>query len=122
MIKKKLPQQYWEFAKIFNKKVSDQLSLHKNKVNHNIVLKEINNLILSSLYSMSLKQLKLIKIYLENHLKKGFIVLSDTLYTSSVLFAKKFEEEWCFCIDYWKLNAIIKKNRYLLSLIEKTLT
>ena len=121
MMKKKLPQQYWEFAETFSKKVSDQLSLHKNKVNHNIILEEINNLILSSLYSMSLKQLKLIKIYLENHLKKGLMVLSDALYTSSVLFAKKFEERWCFCIDYWKLNAIIKKNRYLLSLIEKTL-
>ena len=71
----------------------DQLSLHKNKVNHNIILEKINNLISSSLYSMSLKQLKLIKIYLENHLKKGFIVLSNALYTSSVLFAKKSEKE-----------------------------
>ena len=73
--------------------MSDQLSLYKNKVNHNIILEEANNLILSSLYSMSLKQLKLIKIYLENHLKKDLIVLSDTLYTSSVLFAKKSEEK-----------------------------
>ena len=121
MMKKKLSQQYWEFAEIFNKKVSDQLLLHKNKVNHNIILEEVNNLTSSSLYSMSLKQLKLIKIYLENYLKKGFIVLSDALYISSVLFAKKFEEEWCFYIDYWKLNAIIKKNKYLLFLIEKTL-
>ena len=72
---------------------SDQLSLHKNKMNHNIILKKENNLTLSSLYSMSLKQLKLIKAYLENHLKKGFIVFSDALYTSSVLFAKKSEEE-----------------------------
>ena len=121
MMKKKLLQQYWEFAEIFSKKVSDQLSLHKNKVNHNIILEEVNNLISSSLYSMSLKQLKLIKIYLENHLKKNFIVFSDALYTSSILFEKKSEEKWCFCVDYWKLNAIIKKNRYLLSLIEKTL-
>ena len=120
-MKKKLSQQYWEFAEIFSKKVSNQLSLHKNKVNHNIILEEVNNLILSSLYSMSLKQLKLIKVYLENYLKKGFIVLSDALYTSSVLFAKKSEGEWHFCIDCWKLNAIIKKNTYLLSLIEKTL-
>ena len=61
-------------------------------MNHDIILKEVNNLILSSLYSMSLKQLKLIKIYLENHLKKGFIVLSDALYASSVLFTKKSKE------------------------------
>ena len=90
-------------------------------MNHNIILEEINNLTSSSLYSMSLKQLKLIKIYLKDHLKKSFIVLSNALYASSVLFAKKSEERWCFCVDYWKLNAIIKKNKYLLSLIEKTL-
>ena len=62
-------------------------------MNYNIILEEINNLILNSLYSVSLKQLKLIKIYLKNHLKKNFIVLSDALYTSSVLFAKKSERE-----------------------------
>lgn len=71
---------------------SDQLPLHKNKMNHDIVFKEKNNLTSSLLYSMSLKQLKLVKIYLENYLKKGFIVLSDASYTSSVFFAKKSEE------------------------------
>ena len=121
MMKEKLPQQYWEFAEIFSKKASDQLPLHKDKVNHDIILKNENNLTLSSLYSMSLKQLKLIKAYLKNHLKKDFIVLSDALYASSVLFAKKPEEKWHFCVDYWKLNAIIKKNRYFLPLIEETL-
>ena len=70
---------------------------------------------------MSLKQLKLVKAYLKNHLKKGFIVLSDASYASSVLFTKKPEEEWRFCVNYWKLNAIIKKNKYLLPLIEETL-
>ena len=122
MIKKKLSHQYWEFAEVFSKVTSDQLSLHKNKMNHNIILKKKNNLTLSSLYSMSLKQLKLIKTYLENYLKKNFIVSSDASYTSSVLFAKKSEEEWHFCVDYQKLNVITKKNWYLLSLIEKTLT
>ena len=100
MMKEKLSQQYWEFAEIFSKKASDQFSLHKDKVNHNIILKNENNLTLSSLYSMSLKQLKLVKTYLKNHLKKGFIVLSDASYASSVLFAKKSEEKWHFCVKY----------------------
>ena len=52
---------------------SDQLPLHKNKMNHDIVLKEKNNLTSSLLYSMSLKQLKLVKIHLKDHLKKGFV-------------------------------------------------
>ena len=91
-------------------------------MDYNIVLKEENNLTSSSLYSMLLKQLKLVKVYLEDHLKKDFIVLSDAFYTSSVLFVKKPEEGWCFCVDYQKLNVIIKKNRYSLPLIKKMLT
>ena len=121
MMKEKLPQQYWEFAEIFSKKASDQLSLHKDKINHDIILKNENNLTLSSLYSMSLKQLELIKAYLENHLKKGFMVLSDASYASPVLFAKKPEGGWHFCVDYQKLNAITKKDKYPLPLIEETL-
>ena len=100
MVKEKLPQQYWEFVEIFSKKVSDQLLLHKDKINHDIILKNENNLTLSSLYSMSLKQLKLVKAYLKDHLKKSFIVLSDASYASSVLFAKKSEERWHFCVNY----------------------
>ena len=91
-VKEKLPCQYWEFTEVFSKVASDQLPLHKNKVDHNIVLKDENNLILSPLYSMSLKQLKLVKTYLEDHLKKGFIVFSNAPYASSVLFVKKPEE------------------------------
>ena len=91
-VKKKLPHQYWEFAEVFSKVASDQLPLHKEKVNYNIILKDENNLTSSPLYSMSLKQLELVKAYLEDHLKKGFIVPSNTSYASSVLFVKKLEE------------------------------
>ena len=43
----------------------------------------------SPLYSMSLKQLKLVKAYLDNYLQKGFITHSNAAYASLVLFAKK---------------------------------
>ncbi len=38
-----------------------------------------------------------------------------------VLFIKKFEEELCFCMNYWDLNAITVKNWYSLSLISEML-
>ena len=118
-VKEKLPHQYWKFAEVFSKAASDQLPLHKDKVDHNIVLKEENNLTSSPLYT--LKQLKLVKAYLKDHLKKGFIVPSDASYASPVLFVKKSEGGWHFCVDYQKLNVITKKNRYPLPLIEETL-
>ena len=99
-IKEKLPHQYWEFVEVFSKVASDQLPLLKNKMNHNIVLKEENNLTSSPLYSMSLKQLKLVKAYLKDYLKKGFIVLSNASYALSVLFVKKSGGGWCFCVNY----------------------
>ena len=69
-------------------------------MDHNIILKEENNLTSSPLYSMLLKQLKLVKAYLEDHLKKGFIVFSNAPYASSVLFVKKPEGGWHFCVNY----------------------
>jgi len=61
------------------------------------------------------------KEYLEEHLKKGFIILSRAPFLSPVLFAKKPGGGWRFCVDYCKLNAIMKKDQYLIPLINETL-
>ena len=37
----------------------------------------------------------------------------------SVLFTLKSDEDLQLCVNYWELNAIIKKNQYSLSLINK---
>ncbi len=67
------------------------------------------------------KELKIVKKYFEENLKKRFIVASRSLFASSVMFMKKTNESLRFCVDYKKLNQLIKKNRYSLSLIEETL-
>jgi hypothetical protein len=74
-----------------------------------------------SLYSLSEDELLLMKKYLKKHLNKEFIESSTTSYVSSILFAKKLEKGLRFCVDYRKLNAIIKKNRYSISLITETI-
>ncbi len=61
------------------------------------------------------------KEYLEEYLKKGFIIPSGAPFSSPVLFAKKPGGGWRFCVDYRKLNAITKKDQYLIPLIEETL-
>jgi hypothetical protein len=68
------------------------------------------------------KELKIVKKYLENNLKKNFIVANRSFFASSVMFIKKADESLRFYVDYRKLNQLIKKNKYSLSLIEKTLT
>ena len=91
LIQQKLPEVYQEHADVFSKAASDELPPHRKGVDHDIVLEGENTLATSPLYSMSLEQLQLVKAYLEDHLRKGFIVQSDAPYASPVLFAKKPE-------------------------------
>ncbi len=67
-------------------------------------------------------KLQKIKKYLINHLNKKFIFFSFASYISSILFIKKKDDSLRFCIDYRKLNALIKQNCYSLSLIDETFT
>ncbi len=64
---------------------------------------------------------KLLKVkkYLNENLSKKFITSSQILYFSSVLFTLKANEDLWFCMNYWKLNVIFKRNKYSLSLIDK---
>ena len=44
---------------------------------------------------------------------------SKVTYTSPVLFTPKFNNGWRFYVDYYKLNRITEKDKYLLPLIDK---
>ena len=70
---------------------------------------------------MTTEELTAIKEYLLENLHKGFIVPSNTPFASLVLFVSKLNRGLHFYIDYRKLNNIIKKDQYLLLLIDKTL-
>ena len=74
----------------------------------------------SCIYQMSTLKLMKTKKYLENNFKKRFINLNIIFYILSILFAAKFNKSLCFCVDYCKLNVIIKRNRYPIFFIEKT--
>jgi len=65
-------------------------------------------------------KLQKIKKYLINHLNKEFIFFSFASYVSLILFVEKKDDSLRFCVDYRKLNALIKRNRYSLSLIDET--
>jgi hypothetical protein len=73
------------------------------------------------LYRISDEELRLVKEYLDENLKKKFIVASQAPFQSPVLFVHKPGGGLRFCVDYWKLNALTKKDQYLLPLIKETL-
>ena len=68
---------------------------------------------------MLLYKLQKIKEYLNENLLKNFITFSKILYFSLVLFTLKINDDLHFCIDYQKLNVIIKRNHYSLLLINE---
>jgi hypothetical protein len=107
---------------VFFKEKADILSSHK-KHDHRIELKKEKKSEheYASLYNLSEKELLLVKKYLKEHLGKDFIESSTAFYASSILFAKKSDDELRFCVDYRKLNAITKKNRYPIPLIAETI-
>ena len=66
----------------------------------------------------SIKLLK-VKKYLNENLLKKFITFNQTLYFFFVLFILKANKDLQFCVNYWKLNVIFKRNKYSLSLINE---
>ncbi len=74
------------------------------------------------MYFISSYKLQKIKKYLKENLKKKFIILSKASFASLILFVKKKDDSLCFCVNYWKLNALIKRNHYSILLINELLT
>ncbi len=99
----------------------NQLSSH-HFYNHKIELINEKTFSRSRLYQMFNHKLQKIKKYLIKHLNKKFIFSSFASYISLILFIEKKDDSLRFCVDYKKLNALIKRNRYSLSLIDETFT
>jgi hypothetical protein len=98
------------FRDVCDKRASDQLSLCCTAVNHKIKLTHVNSLSYSLLYQITTKELLAIKEYLLENLYKGFIMLSSSFFASPVLFVAKPNNSLCFCVNYYKLNSLTKKD------------
>ncbi len=118
-VKAKLSSKYHDYLDVFNQAMTDQLSSH-HLYDHKIELIDKRISSRSCLYHMFDYKLQKMKNYLIKHLNKDFISSSSASYTSLILFIEKKDDSLRFCIDYRKLNALIKRNRYFLSLIDET--
>jgi len=120
-VKIKLFSEYHNYLDIFDRAMIDQLSLN-HFYDHKIELIDEETFSRSRLYQMFNHKLQKIKKYLIKHLNKEFIFFSFASYVSLILFTEKKDESLRFCVNYRKLNALIKRNRYSLSLIDETFT
>ncbi len=119
-IKVKLSSKYQNFLDVFNWAQADKLSSHRS-YDYKIKLTSDATSSCCWAYWMSLYKLQKVKKYLNENLFKEFIISSKASYFSLILFILKANEDLWFCVDYRKLNAIIKRNHYSLSLINEVI-
>ncbi len=119
-VKAKLSSKYHDYLDVFDRAMTDQLSSHR-LYDHKIELTDEKTSSRSRLYHMSDYKLQKMKNYLINHLNKSFISFSLISYASFILFVKKKDDSLRFCVNYRKLNALIKRDCYLILLIDETL-
>ncbi len=119
-VKAKLSLKYHNYLDVFDRAMIDQLSSHRF-YDHKIELIDEKTSSRSHLYHMSDYKLQKMKNYLIKHLNKDFISFSSASYASLILFIEKKDDSLRFCVDYRKLNALIKRDHYSLSLIDETL-
>jgi len=120
LVARLLPEEYQDLRKAFSKIESDTLAPHRT-YDHRIELEAENTLGYSPLRQHSLEELLAAKKYIEENLHKGFIEPSQAPFASPILFARKGDGSLRFCVDYRKLNALTRKDRYPLPLIDETL-
>ncbi len=120
-VKIKLLSEYHDYLDVFDRAIINQLSSH-HFYDHKIELIDEETFSWSRLYQMFDHKLQKIKKYLINHLNKEFIFFSFASYISLILFIEKKDDSLRFCVNYRKLNALIKWDHYSLSLIDEILT
>ena len=104
----------------FDLNLIEKLLLHK-AYNYKIKLEKNFCTIKSRMYSISYHKLIKLKKYFNENFKKNFIIISLIIFVFFVLFVTKLNDNFWFCVNYKKFNVIIKRNKYFIFLIEKTL-
>ncbi len=66
-------------------------------------------------------ELEILKAYIKNNLRNGFIKPSKFLVGVPILFDKKLDSSLRLCVDYRDLNNLTIKNRYPLPLVGESL-
>jgi len=111
-----IPEDYHDFAGVFSKVKADTLAPHW-PYNLRITLEDGASPPQPPIYLLSTLELETLQGFLDEHLNIGFIQPSSSLHSVPILFIKKKDGSLWLCVDFWVLNKVMKKDRYLLPLI-----
>lgn len=119
-LKEQLPAALHDFADVFSPQLAERLPTHR-PYNHDIKPKEGAKLPFGPLYAMSRDELKALRDWWNENLRKEFIQPSASPVASPVLFVKKPGGGLRLRIDFRALNNVTIKDRYPLPLTTETL-
>ena len=117
----KIPSEYTDYANIFSSDLV--MELPENTGINKYVIKLVNakQPPYSLIYNLGPVELKILKAYIETHLKTRFIQLSKSSIGAPILCDKKPDGSLRLYVNYRGLNNLTIKNRYPLPLNSKSL-
>jgi hypothetical protein len=83
-----IPSEYHEFADLFSQEEADLLPPHRS-YDHQIPLEPGTTPPFGPIYSMSLTELEVLRKYIDENIRKGFIRHSQSSCGAPILFVKK---------------------------------
>ena len=104
-----VPKLYHNLEGVFSKEKANEL-LVSNPYNYEIKLKRDCQPPYSLIYPLSTPKLQVLREYLHDNLVKGFIQHSTSSASTLILFVKKKDGSLWLCINYHRLNLLMKKN------------
>ncbi|MBW0556053.1 hypothetical protein O181_095768 [Austropuccinia psidii MF-1] len=109
-VMKVVPSAYHQYFDVFSKMKVEKLPPHC-ACDHHIEL-EGSLPPVGVIYSLSKQESDTLRDYISENLDKGFIIPSSSSTGEPVLFVKKKDHGLPLCVDYQKLNAVTRKNKY----------
>ena len=119
-IEQLVPPAYHKYLKLFSKKASERFP-EPRPYDHEIHLKADFKPIRQSPYSLNPAQMELAKTFVDENLKKEYIVHSKSPMASPLFFVEKKDGASHPCQDYRKLNEGTIKDAFLLPNIQDLL-
>jgi hypothetical protein len=112
--------QYVAFQDIFFEIKAHKFSKHDF---HDHVIEILSNRdsFFDFIYNLSATELKILKNYIDEYMKKNFIIEFVSFAKIFILFVKKTNDKLRLCVNYKELNEIIIKNSHSLFFINENL-
>ncbi|MBW0547447.1 hypothetical protein O181_087162 [Austropuccinia psidii MF-1] len=115
-----VPPAYNQYLDVFSKVKEEKLPPHRS-CDHHIKLEGLLPQV-GVIYSLSNQESETLQAYISENVEKGFIRASSSSTGAPVLSVKKKDGGLCLCVDYCKLNAVTRKNRYPVPPMNQLLT